>query len=115
VIVRIKHKDIVISENILIADTLVTRIVGLMFGARPPQGAHGLLLEPCNSIHTFFMRYSLDVVFMSKRNEVIKVVRDLKPWRLSWIYFRANKTLELPAGKLPESVKAGDLLEVEHV
>lgn len=104
-----------ISDKILVADNMISRLVGLMFRASPPQNAEGLLLDPCNSIHTFFMRYPIDVVFLNSKNEVIKVIRNLKPWRMTWIYFRASKTLELPAGKLPLEVKKGDVLEVEVV
>jgi uncharacterized membrane protein (UPF0127 family) len=111
--VEIKYGEKILSSNILIADNPVLRVIGLMFKARP-QG-DGLLLEPCNSIHTFFMRYSLDIVFLSRSNEVVKIIRDLKPWRMTRIYFKARKTLEVPAGKLPMDIKVGDILEVQSV
>ncbi len=110
---KIKYKDKTLSENILVAETLWDRLIGLMF-KKEIRGADGLMLDPCRSIHTFFMRYSLDVVFISSKNEIIKIIRDMKPWRLSWIYFRASKTLELPAGKLPKDLSVGDRLEVTH-
>jgi uncharacterized membrane protein (UPF0127 family) len=78
-------------------------------------GAEGLLIDPCRSIHTCFMKYSLDIVFLSNENKIIKIIRHMKPWRLSWIYLSATKTLELPAGKLPTDVKEGDFLEVISV
>lgn len=112
--VQISYGDKIISKDILIADTLVTRLIGLMF-KKSLVGAEGLLLNPCNSIHTFFMRYSLDIVFINSENRVVKIIREIKPWRMTWIYFRAKKTLELPAGKLPTDLKEGDLLEVKHV
>jgi uncharacterized membrane protein (UPF0127 family) len=112
--VQISYGDKIISNDILIADTLVTRLIGLMF-KKSLVGAEGLLLNPCNSIHTFFMRYSLDIVFINSENRVVKIIREIKPWRMTWIYFRAKKTLELPAGKLPNDLKEGDLLEVKHV
>jgi len=112
--VKIAHNNTTISSNIRVADNPATRIIGLMF-RRQPVDSDGLLLEPCNSIHTFFMRYALDIVFLNKNNEVVKVLRNLKPWRMTWIYFRASKTLELPAGNLPLAVKEGDILEVQNV
>lgn len=112
---RISVNNKCISEKILVADNIVTRIIGLMFRASPPQNADGLLLDPCNSIHTFFMRYPIDVAFLNSENKVIKVIRNLKPWRVTWIYFRASKTLELPAGKLLPEVKEGEFLEVVNV
>jgi uncharacterized membrane protein (UPF0127 family) len=111
--VEVRHKENLISDNILVADNPVSRVIGLMF-RKSPKG-DGLLLDPCNSIHTCFMRYPLDVIFLSKTNQVIKVIRNLKPWRMTWIYLKASKTLELPAGKLPSDIREGDTLEVKHV
>lgn len=111
--VKITHQGMIISSNIQVADTPVSRIIGLMFKKNP--AADGLLLEPCNSIHTFFMRYSLDIVFLNGSNQVVKIIHNLKPWRMTWIYWKAKKTLELPAGKLPLVIKEGDILEVMDV
>lgn len=111
--VEIKYNQKLLSANIHVADDPATRMIGLMF-RKAPKG-DGLLLEPCNSIHTFFMRYSLDIVFLSKTNEVVKIIRNLPPWRMTWIYFRARKTLELPAGILPLEIKEGDTLEIRNV
>jgi uncharacterized membrane protein (UPF0127 family) len=113
--VKVIHNNSTISSNILVADNPVTRIIGLMFRKAPPLDSDGLLLEPCNSIHTFFMRYALDIVFLDRKNEVVKILRNLKPWRMTLIYFKARKTLELPAGKLPLNIREGDILEVQNV
>lgn len=112
---RVSIGDKKISDKILVADNVLTRIIGLMFRSEPPENAEGLLLDPCNSIHTCFMRYPIDVAFLNSQNKIIKIIRNLKPWRMTWIYFRASKTLELPAGRLPIEVKEGDVLEVEVV
>lgn len=111
--IEIRCQGKILISNVQVANTIFERLIGLMFFKMPKE--EGLLLEPCNSIHTFFMRYPLDVVFISKKNEAIKIVRNLKPWRVTWIYFKASKTLELPAGKLPLTVKEGDVLEVINV
>ena len=101
-------------SNIKIADDLVSRIIGLMF-KRSLTGMSGLLIKPCNSIHTFFMFFELDVLFISSSGEIVKVIRGMKPWRMSWIYFRASQVLELKAGSLPREVKSGMKVEVIHV
>jgi uncharacterized membrane protein (UPF0127 family) len=111
---RVRYKEKILSENIALADTFGNRVIGLMF-RESPKDSDGLLLEPCNSIHTFFMRYPLDVVFLNRGDVVVKVIRNLRPWRMTPIYFRARKTLELPAGKLPADVREGDQLEISHV
>jgi uncharacterized membrane protein (UPF0127 family) len=112
--VQVSHQNKILSKNILLAETFLSRLIGLMFKDKLVD-ADGLLIDPCRSIHTFFMKYSLDIVFLSEENKVIKIIRHMKPWRLSWIYFRAIKTLELPAGQLPSDVKEGDFLEVKSV
>jgi uncharacterized membrane protein (UPF0127 family) len=112
--VQIKYGEKILAKDVLIAEAMIDRLIGLMF-RKQLTGSDGLLIDPCRSIHTFFMRYSLDIVFINKKNKVIKIIRDIKPWRMTWIYFRANKTLELPAGKLPSDLKEGDILEVKNV
>ena len=79
------------------------------------KGMDGVLLDPCNSIHNCFVRFSLDVVFIDKNLKVLKVIRNFKPWRFTKIYFRAKCVLELPAGKLIDEIKEGDELEVSGV
>lgn len=111
--VEILYRGKVLATNILIADDPVSRVIGLMF-RKAPKG-NGLLLDPCNSIHTFFMRYPLDIVFLSSKNEVVKIIRGMKPWRMTFIYWKARKTLEVPAGKLPTDLNVGDVLEVRNV
>lgn len=112
--VNISYKNKVLSNNILLADTLYLRLVGLMF-KKELKDAEGLLLHPCNSIHTCFMKYPIDVAFISSDNVIIKIIRDLKPWRMTWLYFKAQKTLEMPAGKFPSDLNEGDKVEVRNV
>ena len=65
--------------EILIADSFLTRFAGLMFRKKMPV-ATGLLLAPCNSVHMCFMRFAIDVVYLDKEYNIIKIVKDLKPW-----------------------------------
>lgn len=111
---KISYQGKLLSSNIKLAESFGDRLIGLMFGEKP-NDADGLMIDPCRSIHTCFMKYSLDVVFISSKNQVIKIIRDIRPWRMTWIYFRANKTLELPAGKLPSDLKEGEFLEIVNV
>lgn len=108
-----KIGDLVIANHVKVASTTIDRMIGLMFKEKM-MGFDALLIEPCNSIHTFFMCYPIDVIFLNKNYEVVKIIRNMKPWRLSAIYFRATKVLELQAGTLPENVSKGDKL-VMHV
>lgn len=72
------------------------RLRGLL-GRHPLAAGEGLLLAPCASVHTFFMRYSIDLVYLDRDGCVVKVVPTLSPWRMSAAR-RAHATLELAAG-----------------
>ncbi len=113
---KVRHKEsgVVLAERVEMANSLHTRVLGLMF-RRELAGIDGLLIQPCNSIHTCFMRFSIDVIFLSANGEIIKILRSMKPWRFSWMYLRAVKALELKAGTVPISVREGTFLEVQHV
>jgi hypothetical protein len=86
----------VLAEQCGLALTTWQRFRGLMLRRELPEG-RGLLLPHCSSIHMFFMRFPIDVVYLGAQGEVLKIVRRLKPWRLSFCP-GAQSTLELPAG-----------------
>jgi uncharacterized membrane protein (UPF0127 family) len=77
-----------------VARTLFERIRGLIGVKSLPPG-EGLLILRCNSIHTFFMSFPIDAVFFDGNDRVVKVVRNIRPWRFFvWGGFRAVKVLE---------------------
>lgn len=82
-----------------VACNFFTRLKGLMFRKKlyPDQA---LLLYPCNNIHTFFMRFAIDVLFISKDMNIISFYKNVKPWRMLPPVKRAYYTLELPAGTI---------------
>jgi len=89
-----------------IADTFGRRFRGLI-GKR--EGEYGLLLSPCNSIHTFFMLYDLDAIFLDKKNRIISIKRYIKPFSVIPPIPKACKVLEFPSSlHASESLKAGD-------
>jgi uncharacterized membrane protein (UPF0127 family) len=69
-----------------------------LLGRPPLHPGEGLLIKPCNSVHTLFMRYPVDVVYLDRDYSVIKVVSALFPYRMS-IAFGAAAVLELKAGQ----------------
>ncbi len=105
----------VLAERAGLADSLVTRTVGLMGQATLPAGA-GLVLDPCTSIHMFFMRFAIDALYVAQDGAVLRVVPHLRPWRLGPIVLRARYVVELPAGTAARTVtQAGDRLRIEPV
>ncbi|MEA3321958.1 MAG: DUF192 domain-containing protein [Bacillota bacterium] len=86
------------SLHIKSADTFAKRFIGLMF----KRSIHnsGLLLSPCNSVHMFFMRFSIDVVFVDQVGRIIFCIKELKPWRVSPIVKNSYYVLEVPCGSI---------------
>ena len=99
----------VIAKQVERADTFWTRLKGLMF-RRQLDPQTGLLLDPCPQIHTCFMRFDIDVLFLDKENRVVAVLEKIKPWRMSKFYGSARRTLELPGGRLQGRIRVGDAL-----
>ncbi|NTV89550.1 MAG: DUF192 domain-containing protein [Clostridiales bacterium] len=100
----------IIADNCSVADNFVSRFFGLM-GKRSVAPGSGLLIEPCNSIHMFFMRFPIDAVFLDKNNKVVYICASIKPWRVSRIVGSARSVLELPAGTAAKtSTAVGDVL-----
>lgn len=110
--VKIKKGDMQIAQKVDLADSTLKRMIGLMF-SKDLGERDGLLITPCNSIHTFFMSYNLDIVFLSRDNKVIKVIRNIKPWRMTWMYFKARKVLEMMGGTLPGEINVGDEFRID--
>ncbi len=98
-----------IASQVELACTFWARLNGLMFRRELASG-RALLLEPCPQIHTCFMRFAIDVVFLDTQNRVVDVVEMIKPWRMSKFYRSARRTLELPGGTLQGKIRPGDEL-----
>jgi uncharacterized membrane protein (UPF0127 family) len=101
-------KGTVVAEQVGLAHSFWKRFKGLMMRSGLPDG-EALLIEPSGSIHTAFMRFPIDVVFLSRDHEVVKVVPAIRPWRLA--FSKGHGALELSAGSAARAgVEAGDRL-----
>lgn len=88
------------------------RFFGLMGRASLESGA-GLWLSPCRSIHTWFMRFAIDVIFMDRSGTVLRIARAVRPWRLVWAPWGTHSVLEVAAGWLPQdALRTGDRAEI---
>ena len=107
-----RHSEILASQ-VWVANTPWTRIKGLLGRSSLPR-SEAMWIKPCNSIHTFFMKFPIDLVYLGKDRKVRKVRHAVKPWRLS-ACLSAHSILELPAGAAAKSgTQAGDELGVEE-
>ena len=99
-----------IASRVARADTFEARNRGLL-GRSRMDPEEGLWIDPCPMIHTFFMRFPIDVLFLDKSLRVRRVLEVLRPWRLSPWVFSARSVLELSGGRLQGSVQLDDVLE----
>lgn len=107
-------KGSTVARRLSLADTFGKRLRGLMGRAELPQG-EGLLITPCNSIHTFFMRFPIDVLFIDEHRCVVHLIPALKPYRLSPLVRAARSVVELPAGTIARTrTETGDRLGLRH-
>jgi uncharacterized membrane protein (UPF0127 family) len=99
----------VVCDECVVADTPFSRLRGLL-GRRSLRAGEALLLRPSPSIHTFFMRFAIDVVFLDADLRVLRVVEALKPWRAAGCR-KARSVLELGAGEAAaRGIRLGDRL-----
>jgi hypothetical protein len=99
-----------VAGAVVMADNPWQRFKGLM-GKRELAADSGLCLRPCSSIHMFFMRFPLDVVFIDGDGHVVRMYHGLRPWRMSRVVRKAKAAIELPSGALLRAgVGVGDLL-----
>ena len=101
-----------LAEKARVAQSFAARGRGLMF-TDPLSPGEGLVIAPCNSIHMFFMRYPLDVVFLDAHNRVLFLYKSIKPWRVGRIVKGAKAAVELPEHTIALSgTQVGDILSV---
>src|SRR5437764_1304134 len=99
----------VVCERCVLADSAFARMRGLL-GRRGLESGEGILLRPAGSIHTAFMRFSIDAVFLDRDLAVLKVAADLVPWRAARCP-GARAVVELAAGESARrGLRGGDRL-----
>lgn len=110
VVIRNSGQELV--GNLIVADSILTRMKGLL-GKDSLQSGSGLLLKPCKGVHTFGMRFAIDVVILDRENRVIAIKNRLKPNRMTAIYLSATTVLELPAATASAAkLSVGDFIEI---
>lgn len=99
-----------VADHVEVATTPLARMRGLLGRDSLPQG-NGLLIRSCKGVHTFGMKFSIDIVFLNRENRVVAVRKNTPPNRLTRIYLSASSVLELPAGTLGSSmISPGDII-----
>jgi uncharacterized protein len=110
-VIRNTRNGRVIADDLISAFDSKSRNVGLLNHGSFPQGA-AMLIAPTNAVHTFFMRFPIDIAFINREGTVVKVCGSVRPWRIATA-LRAYGVIELPAGTLAAAeTVAGDVLVV---
>ncbi len=101
-----------IVKRCALTETALERMVGLL-RHKKLGSEEGLWIESCNSIHTFFMRFPIDAVFLDANGVVLRIYKNLSPWRMSGLHWRARSVLELCAGSTDRlNLQTGEALEL---
>ncbi len=104
-----QRTDAAVADRVEVAVTRSSRRKGLL-GRTGLDHATAMILAPCAAVHTRFMRFAIDVVFVDSDGRALKTVPNLVPWRIALDPF-AHAVVELPAGSLAERpVAVGDRL-----
>ncbi len=112
-IVRVfnETKQIAVADRVTLSDTSETRRTGLLKHESLPKG-EGLWIIPCEAVHTFRMKFPIDVVFIDKHKRVTKIVPAMKKSRMA-MSWRARSVVELTAGLAAETgMEVGDQLVI---
>ena len=110
-VIRNTRNGRVIADTLISAFDSKSRRVGLLHHRSFPQG-EAMLIAPTNAVHTFFMRFPIDIAFVTRDGTVVKVCHGVRPWRIA-AAIRAYGVIELPAGTLAAAdTGVGDVVAV---
>lgn len=104
----------ILISDLKVATSFWARGKGLL-GLKSLGAGQALWIHQCNSIHTFFMRFSIDCVFLDKELRIRKIYEDVRPFRLILPVWGAKTVIEFPAGKARDlQLQTGEALHVGH-
>jgi len=112
---KLKKREMILVAEVKVARSFFERFFGLM-GKKGLTSKDVLIFPDCNSIHTFFMRENIDVVFVSNSGVVTKIFHSLKPWKLLWPQKKAAHCIEMASNESKNlGIFEGDSLNCEGV
>ncbi|MBZ5532838.1 MAG: DUF192 domain-containing protein [Acidobacteriia bacterium] len=104
-----------LATDLRVADTHFQRLLGLMGTAGSTfHSGLGLWIRPCHGVHTMFMRFPIDVLYLDRESRVIRVEDNVRPWRVAPVIIESATVLELPAHTAWNTgTKVGDVIEIK--
>lgn len=111
----LEKNGVAIIDSVEVADDFWKRLLGLM-GRRPLGRGRALHIDPCGSLHTFLMRFSMDAIFLDDELRVVKVVRDIAPFKLVFGGHEARSVIEVMSGWLTDdTLRVGDCVKLRRL
>jgi uncharacterized membrane protein (UPF0127 family) len=112
-IARDIETGVIIANRVNVASTRAKRAIGLL-GRNHLESGEALWITPCHGVHTWFMRFDIDVLALDANGVVVDIVSTMKPWRMRLPKPGAFSVLELPAGTLVKTgMKIGHHIKIE--
>lgn len=109
--IRNRTRGTIVAQHAELASSWLARLRGLIGRQRLGAG-EALIISPCNSIHTLFMAFPIQVLFVGEGNVVLRTTLGVAPWRIGPIVPQARYVIELPRGSIEASkTVAGDTLD----
>jgi len=106
-------KNKLIFNDLKVANTFLSRFLGLMGKKSLPEGS-ALLISPCKMVHNCFMRFSIDILFIDSKNKIVGLCPGLRPWRLSPFIKNSKSVIECNKGIISRfDLSIGDLVEIK--
>lgn len=101
-----------IAEDAKVADNFFARSIGLL-SKKTFYDGEALIIKPCCSVHTFFMKFGIDILFVNRKNEVIALYENVNPWRVLPIHPLSYYVIELPKGTVSnKNICKNDSLQI---
>lgn len=101
-----------VASQVRIADTFWRRLIGLLDRKELFPG-EALVIKPCQGVHTCFMRFPIDVIFLDDSNRIVHLISHMLPWRFSPLIREARAVVELPAGTIQQlGLRKGHVLRL---
>lgn len=102
-----------IAGDVQVAENYFSRNIGLL-SRKSISSNEGLVIKPCFSVHTFFMKFPIDILFVNKKNEIIALYENVKPWKILPIHFSSRYVVELAVGQIAvNNICLGDIINLE--
>lgn len=99
-------------DHLMVAESFWERGKGLL-GRKSLAEGEALWINPCNNIHTFFMKFAIDCIFVDSKMEIKNIAKNVTPFRIAGPYWRASSVIETPSGFVDaKKLKVGDHLYV---